>query len=182
MNSMQKIAVVGTSCSGKSTFAEHLSRRTGIPHVRLDELYWKPNWTEKPVEEFRRLVGEATSRPQWIVDGNYSKTRDLVWPRADTLIWLNYPFPIVFGRAFRRTVHRVFTREKLFAGNRESFWRSFFSHKSILLWVVQSHGKLRRRYPKLFDEPDHRHLTIVDLSHPKDADRFLDALDLKAKS
>ena len=144
---MQRIAVIGTSCSGKTRFAKRLAERLGIPHVELDALHWGPNWTAKPTNELRTLVDQATLGPQWISDGNYLAVRDLIWKRADMLVWLNYSFPVVFFRAFRRTLIRCVTREKLFSDNQESLLKAFFTRESILLWVLQTYWKHRKEYP-----------------------------------
>src|SRR5919108_416694 len=87
-----KIAVVGTSGSGKTTVARALARRLGVPHVELDALFHGPGWTETPAEEFRRRVASATGASGWVVDGNYdSKLGDLVLGRGDTVVWLDMP-------------------------------------------------------------------------------------------
>src|SRR5437016_1896693 len=80
-----RIVVIGTSGSGKTTQARHLSERLGIPHVELDALHWVPGWTEAPTDALRERVTEALAGDAWLVDGNYSVVRDIVWPRADTV-------------------------------------------------------------------------------------------------
>jgi adenylate kinase family enzyme len=170
---MQRIAIVGTSCSGKTTFAVRLARCLGIPHVELDALHWGPNWTESPAEEFRSRVDRATSAGQWICEGNYRQVRDLVWARADTLIWLNYSFPLVFGRALRRTLVRSFTRKRIYHDNQESFRRSFLTRESILLWVIQTHGNRRRLFPEEIGQPEYAHLNVIEFQTPRDCERFL---------
>ena len=85
-----KIAVLGTSGSGKTTVARELARGLGLPHVELDALFHGPGWTEPPIEEFRRRVAAATDGSGWVVDGNYeSSLGDLVLERADTVVWLD---------------------------------------------------------------------------------------------
>ena len=170
---VRRFSVVGTSCSGKTHFAAALAARLGLPHVPLDELYWKPNWEERPVAEFRSAVGEAVSGERWVVDGNYSKARDLVWGRATDVIWLNYSFPRVFGRAVRRTVNRIATQEELFGGNRETFRQSFLSPRSILHWVIATHGHNRRKYASLRDSDEWRHLRFTEFRYPREATEFL---------
>lgn len=170
--SMNRIVIVGTTCSGKSTLAKQFSQLLEIPHVMLDELYWNPHWQEKPASEFRAAVAQATSAPRWIVDGNYQAVRDLIWERADTLIWLNYSLPLVFLRGLRRSVRRAWTRETLFAGNRESFRQTFASRDSILLWLLRTHGKHRRKIPRARDEA-HQHLSVHELRGPRETERFL---------
>src|SRR5919205_2933822 len=105
-----KIAVVGTSGSGKTTVARELARRLGVPHVELDALYHGPGWSETPAEEFRRRVAAATDGGGWVVDGNYdSKLGDLVLARADTVVWLDLPLRISLARVTLRTVGRIRT-------------------------------------------------------------------------
>ncbi|NLG68109.1 MAG: adenylate kinase, partial [Firmicutes bacterium] len=55
---------------------------------------------------FRHRVHEATSGRCWVVDGNYSRVRDILWPMADTVVWLDYPLPVILGRLLRRTARR----------------------------------------------------------------------------
>jgi len=67
--------VVGTSGSGKTTFARRLAAGLGIPHVELDALHWEPEWTEATDEVLRARVAEATAQDAWVVDGNCSRVR-----------------------------------------------------------------------------------------------------------
>jgi adenylate kinase family enzyme len=131
--SADRVIEVGTSCSGKSTFARRLSTVLQCPSVELDLLYWGPNWQPKSEQEFRQLVVHAVEADRWVVEGNYRVVREILWPRATTIIWLNYGFLTIFWRAFRRTLRRTVSREALWHGNRESFTRSFLSRESILV-------------------------------------------------
>ena len=144
-----RVAVVGTSGSGKTTFARELAAILRASHVELDALHWLENWQERDVDSFRELVATEVAGERWVIDGNYSRVREQVWSRATTVVWLNYSFPRVFGRATWRTVRRVVTRERLFGGNRESFVQSFFTSDSILVWVVSTYGRRRREYAEL---------------------------------
>ncbi len=69
---MRRLAVVGTTGSGKTRLAREISTRLEIPHIELDSLYWGPYWTEPPVEAFRERVARALTGEAWVVDGNYS--------------------------------------------------------------------------------------------------------------
>src|SRR5919201_1062078 len=143
-----KIAVVGTSGSGKTTVARELARRFGVPHVELDALFHGPNWKETPADEFRRLVAAATDGSGWVVDGNYeSKLGDLVLGRADTVIWLDVPLRVALTRVTRRTIRRIRTGEELWNGNRESWRGGFFGWESMFVWTIRSHLKRRRAVP-----------------------------------
>ena len=105
----RRIVVVGTSGSGKTFLARNLSQLLGVPHVEFDAYRHGPNWTETPDDIFREQLAEALQGERWVADGNYSVTRDVVWPRATTLVWLDYPMRIVlwrlFWRVFRRSKH-----------------------------------------------------------------------------
>ncbi len=168
--------MVGSSCSGKTTLANSLSEKLGSAHIELDAIHWLPDWVPRPVEEFRKLTGVAIAEESWVVDGNYSSARDLVWPRATALVWLNYPFRIVFWRALRRTISRAITRKELYSGNRETFAQAFFSRESILWWVITTFRRRRREYQAVFQRGDFPHLGIVELKRPADADRLLQSL------
>src|SRR5215510_11229588 len=89
---MQRILVMGSSGSGKSTFAQRLSAITGIPVVSLDALFWKPGWIESDRAEFRARVAEVLRQSRWIVDGNYIAAEgELRRDASDTVIWFDLP-------------------------------------------------------------------------------------------
>ena len=144
---MRRVAVFGTTGSGKSWLAERLAARHGLRLVELDSLYWGRDWQPAPLELFRHRVEREIRDGDWIVVGNYGQVRDLVWRAADTLIWLDLPFPLVMGRLLRRTIGRVLRREDLWGtGNRESFRTAFMSRDSILLWAIKTHRRNRQRF------------------------------------
>ncbi len=173
---MRRVVVVGTCGSGKTTLAARLARKLDVPHVELDALHWEPDWTEADDDRFRKRVGQAASENKWVVDGNYRLARDIVWPRADTIVWLDYSLSLVLWRLVRRTFRRIFTREELWNGNRERFLTQLFSRESILLWALQTYHRRRREYPELFARPENAHLAVVRLSSSRTADKWLETL------
>ncbi|SMC29664.1 Adenylate kinase [Andreprevotia lacus DSM 23236] len=167
-----RIVVVGTSGAGKTTFARQLAARLGQPYIELDELYWAPGWQPKPAAEFERLVNDAAALPGWVVDGNYGAVRDQLWPRATTIIWLNYPLHTVLWRAFTRTLRRYLKRETLWHGNRESLRRTL-SRDSILVWVITTYHRRQRQMAALRAGSDYPHLRWVEFRHPRQAQAWL---------
>jgi adenylate kinase family enzyme len=170
------VAVVGTSGSGKTTLARRLSERLGIPHVELDALHWDPGWTPAEPEVFCERVSQALSGTTWATDGNYGKVRDIVWSRADTVVWLDFSLPVIMGRILWRTVRRLVCREELWNQNREDFAVTFLSRDSIILWALRTYRRRRSEYPVLLGRPEYAHLHVVRLRSPQEARRWLDGL------
>jgi hypothetical protein len=170
---LTRVVVVGTSCSGKSTFAHRLAAGLGVRSIELDALYWGPAWTPRP--DFRETVTAAAHEPRWVIDGNYSVVRDVVWRRCTSIAWLDYPFALVVARALRRTLRRIVTGERLYGGNRETIGGAFFDLESPLWLVVRTHRKRRRELPELVRRPEYGHARVIRLPSPSAAETFLAA-------
>jgi adenylate kinase family enzyme len=170
-----RVIVIGSSGSGKTTFAGQFAAILGVPHIELDAVFWLPNWTHRDRDEFRQLVAQAVSKERWVADGNYSAVRDILWSRATAAVWLNYPFILVFWRVFKRTVTRVVHREELFSGNRESVRKAFMSRESLLWWVIRSYSRRRRQYRSIFDGAVYPGVSLVEFKKPEQAQEFLES-------
>jgi adenylate kinase family enzyme len=170
---MQRISVVGTSGSGKTTFARRLATRLDVPRIELDALNWGPNWTPAEVETFRDRVRLATAADAWVCDGNYSAVRPIVLERADTVVWLDLPLRTCLWRVIGRTARRSRSRENLWgSGNRESLWKQF-GRESLLWWVVTTHRRRRREYEERFADPAMAHLRVHRFRSPAEAEAWL---------
>jgi adenylate kinase family enzyme len=173
---MQRVSVIGVTGSGKTTFAASLATRLRVPHVELDALHWEPNWTMAELDVFHHRVATHVSADGWVIDGNYSKVRDLVWGRADTVVWLDYSFALTFARLLRRTLARVHSGEELWNGNRERFAGQFLSRDSLLVWAIKTYPRYRATFPVLLANNAYSHLRVVRLRAPRDARRWLGSL------
>lgn len=171
----QRIAIVGTTSSGKSTLAKRLAEKIGGDFIELDALHWEPNWTEAKIEVFRERVETATSSRVWVVAGNYHVARDLVWSKAQAVIWLDYPLPLLFWRLLTRTIRRWVTREELWNGNREKLWWHFkiWSEESLFHWLFKTYWRRKREYPLLFAQSENSHLKILHFTSPSETDDWL---------
>jgi adenylate kinase family enzyme len=169
----QRIAVIGVTGSGKTTLAAQLARRLSVCHVEMDALYWEPHWTEAPLDVFRARVADALNGNAWVVDGNYSKVRDIVWGRADTIVWLDYALPLTLARLAKRTFRRIITQEELWGSNRETFRGALLSRDSIFLWALKTYRLRRKNYPAWFTKPEFQHLSVIHLTSPRAADDWL---------
>ena len=172
---LARVVVVGPTGAGKSVLAQRLAARLGAPYIELDELFGDAGWTQAAPDLFRTRVERATDNPRWVEAGNYGRVRDLLWPRADTIVWLDYGFPLVLRRLTARTVRRAVTGEVLWNGNREYFWEHcrLWSEKSLFHWLVKTYWAYRRELPVLFARPEHRHLRIVRLRRPRETETWL---------
>ena len=168
-----RILVVGTSSSGKTTYATRLAEILNVPRIELDELYWSRDWEPKPPDEFVRLVEHATTQSNWIVDGNYSAVRDHLWSRATMIIWLNYSLPLALWRGTKRSLGRCFTRQTLWHGNRETFRQTFFSRRSILVWIVTTHQRRRREFAIIRKSEQFPKADWLEFRRPSQAEHWL---------
>ena len=173
---MQRVSVVGNSGSGKSTLGVALAARLGVPYVELDSIFHQPGWTELPREEFRARVETLAAGDTWVIDGNYAAVRDLVWARADTVVWIDLPRPLVMRRIIFRTLRRAVLRRELWNGNREplSNWLTLDPERSIIMWSWTQHAKYRARYGEALIDPVWAHLRFVRLRSPAQIRAFLD--------
>jgi adenylate kinase family enzyme len=160
---MRRVSVVGNSGSGKTTLAAAVAQALGVPHLELDSVFQQPDWEPLDKDLFRARVAEFVAGDGWVIDGNYSSVQDLVWHRADTVLWIDLPRRTVMRQLVRRTVWRMVTREELWNGNTES-WRNLLSldpGKSILAWAWTQHREYARRYEAAGGDPANEHLSFV---------------------
>ncbi len=173
---MKRINVIGTTGSGKTTFSKELSTALGIPYAQLHELFWNPNWVESTEEEFLPKVASAVGDDTWVLDGNFSRTTDIKWQRADTVVWLDCSFLTTFTQLFGRTIKRAVKKNELWpnTGNRESFRKSFFHKSSILMWFFKNYGRNKKRYEEAMQSSEFSHLNFVRLTNRKKAREFIE--------
>lgn len=161
---MERIVVVGPSGAGKTTVAAALAPKLGYRHVEMDGLWWGPNWTEVGPELLREALAPMVQNDRWVVDGNYFTvgSRDIGWPRADTIVWLDPPRWLTMSRIVRRSVRRATTRTELWSGNRERLWRAL--HRDELIrFAWREFPKYRNRYRTIATDPTYAHLTVIRL-------------------
>jgi adenylate kinase family enzyme len=172
---MRRISVVGNSGSGKTTLAAALAEALGAPHLELDSVFHQPGWRPLDGELFRAQVAEFIAADSWVVDGNYSRVQDLVWQRADTIVWFDLPRRVVMRQLTGRTLRRMLTRAELWNGNAED-WRNLFRvdpEQSILRWAWTQHHRYRARYLGAQRDPANKHLTFIRVTSRADAARLL---------
>ena len=180
---MRRVVIGGETSAGKTTFSRALARRLAVPVIELDALFWGPNWTKPAPEEFRSRVAEQVAGEVWVVDGNYSATRDIVWTRADTFIWLDPPFRVLLWRLFLRTNRRIRSREELWSGsgNRERFTNAYLSKDSLYVWLARAYRRHQRAWPRALAQAEYAHLRVHRFRSSGEADRWLCSIEGKSE-
>jgi adenylate kinase family enzyme len=172
---VRRISVVGTSGAGKSTVGRQLARDLGVPFLELDSIYHQPGWVPLAPPEFRRRVAEAAAGDGWVIDGNYSAVRPLVWERADTVVWLDLPRRTVMRQLIWRSLRRAAFRAELWNGNRER-WANLFTwvpEDSVISWSWHHHPVYRERYAAAAEDPAYARLRFVRLRSHAEIRHFL---------
>jgi adenylate kinase family enzyme len=177
---VRRISVVGNTGSGKTNIARLLAGTLGIPHFELDAFRHQPGWQERSDDEFLADVERMASGSAWVIDGNYQQfvQEGPVWARADTVVWMDVPRPVVMRQLVWRTVRRVMTREELWNGNREpleNLW-SRDPYRSVIAWAWTRHTVYADRYAAAMVDPQWSHLQFVRLGSRKEADRWVASL------
>jgi len=175
---VERVVVIGNTGSGKSTFGAALAARLDVPYTDADDLFWLPGWQEVPNDEFRAALDAVSRGDRWVLVGNYlSRATDITWPRADTVVWLDMPLPLVISRSVRRTAKRAITREVVCNGNTEKLrWllpERFGGEKPLWHYAIDHHRIHRPRIEQLL--ADHPHLDVHRLRSRAEVARFLGA-------
>jgi len=174
---VRRVSVVGTTGSGKTTLARALAAVLGCPHVELDALFWGPGWSMAELPVFRSRVASVVAGDGWVVDGGYSDVRHLVWARADTVVWLDYPLAVTLSRLMGRIAARIRDGTELWpgTGNRETIRNQVFTRDPLVWFAIRTHRGRRRRIAAMLAQPEYTHLGVHRFTRPADADRWLEA-------
>jgi adenylate kinase family enzyme len=180
MNTMHRIVVVGSSGSGKTTFARRLASYLDLPHLAMDAVFHRHGLAHIAHQDFLPVLDEFTDQDRWILDGNYTShgTRDVVWPKADTIVWLDLPRRTALSRVVKRTLRRLLTREEMWPGVREPFSNLYRldPRHNIIVWTWTRHGHVREKYEEAIVDGSLAHADVRRLRTEAETDAFLDSV------
>ena len=99
---MKKAIIIGCPGSGKTTFAEKLGAITKLPVHHLDAIWHKPDGSHIPREDFDEHLSEIFAAPEWIIDGNYSRTMEMRLQQCDSVFLFDLPTALCLQGAAER--------------------------------------------------------------------------------
>jgi len=164
---LKRIVVVGNSGAGKSTLAKELASRLQLLYIASDSYYWEKGWMPTEATIVRQRIVKAVAGDFWVIDGNCIAERDVVWSKADTIIWLDYPLLLILWRVCRRNLQWVATQEQTWSGNSMTFGRAV----SGIRHSLKTYKQKQATYPGYLAE--FPHLKVVHILAPEQMKRWL---------
>jgi adenylate kinase family enzyme len=174
LRAASRVLVYGVTGSGKSVTAGRLGELTGLPvHLVDEEIGWLPGWVERDKAEQRELAAALADADRWVLDSAYGAWLDVVLPRVEVVVGLDYPRWVSLSRLVRRTARRWARREEVCNGNVETL-RKIVAPDSILVWHFRSFARKRARLRDWEARPDG--IPVLRLRHPRELTAVLDLL------
>lgn len=165
----RRISVVGPTGSGKTHLARALADRLGLPLYELDGLRWDSRGRELPRPEFVDLVAALAAQDNWIIDGHYRDVRHLIWRRAEMVVRLRYPLPVVALRLLGRFRQK---RHALSVGPAYPVTATWGRRLSRLARTIRE----RREYDRLLRAPEYSGLAVTELKSVRATREWLEDL------
>lgn len=170
---MKRILIIGNAGSGKTTFAKVLAEKTNLPLIHLDKLFWCGEWEHLSREEFDDVLQKELDKPEWIIDGNFSRTLPHRLEYADTVFYFDLPtITCLWGSTVRVIKNYGKTRDDM-GGNCPEY---FDKQKASLYKAIFSFNRThRKKYRKLLGEQNNKNVVIF--KSRKQANRYLKELE-----
>ena len=166
-----RVLFYGVTGSGKSSAAHAYAAASGLPEFSADDdIGWLPGWQQRSVEQQREIATDVAARDSWVLDSAYGVWRDIVVPRAELVVALDYPRWLSLGRLIRRSVRRVVTRQPVCNGNVETLAR-LFAKDSIFYWHFNSFARKKRVFRAWQADPDKP--PVLVFRKPRELDNWL---------
>lgn len=147
-----RIIVIGSPGSGKTSLAKFLAQKHQLPNHSIDDFYWQPGWQRPRNNDWLQILENyMSSNRRWIIDGNYVDYLPMRLQYADIVIYLDVPPLLCLYRFIKRAVLR-------YCDNNHNMPRQSFNKKITkrklsfqprLLYKILFFRKTTK--PKIFD-------------------------------
>ena len=162
----EKIIIIGSGGSGKSTFAVELGKKLNLPVIHLDREFWKSDWVKPKAKEWLEKLEVLLSESRWIAEGNYLNSLEYRIGKADSVIFLDFKRSICIYRVIKRYfIHRGTTRPDMAEGCNEQIDMDFAK------WLWEFPKKVRPQMIEILTKYPEKNIII--LKNAKDVNLFL---------
>lgn len=103
LTAIDRIAIIGSAGSGKSTLSQKLHVILGLPLYHLDKYFWKPNWEHPNLEDYKKIHDDLCDQEKWIMDGINLRCLEYRIERAQVIIFLDMPRYLCIWRVAQRS-------------------------------------------------------------------------------
>ena len=167
---MDRVMIIGCGGSGKSTLARNLGKKTDLPVIHLDQIWWAPgNWQHITQEEFDIRLFEEIQKSRWIIDGNFNRTIEARLQRADTVIYLDFPAVVcLFSWIKRVIINWGKARPDMAEGCCERIDPEFAA------WIFHFNRNYRKGYYEMLSQQENK--TVLIFKNRNQLRKFLNQL------
>jgi len=146
----KRIYITGAPGTGKTWFAERITKEMGIQFYDMDDISWKKKYTiMRSKEEKAKILKKIVDTEKWIIAGCGSSYIGDLPSRAQEIIILRELLVVEIFRLVKRYISRKFNKEPCtLSGTWEVIWWNFTSFHLPSGKMNQFFTKLKIKYPK----------------------------------
>lgn len=168
---MKKILIIGNAGAGKTTFARKLSRKTNIPLIHLDKLFWCGKWEHVSRDEFDVMLGEVLLGEEWIIDGNFNRTLPKRLEYCDAVFYFDFSaVACLWGATERVLANYGKTRDDMGGECPEYFDKNKIELYQNILKFNKNH---RAAYYEMLEKSNAQ---VVVFKNRKDVRRYIESI------
>lgn len=160
-----KILVVGSPASGKTTFSKILSTKLRKPCYSLDDYFWNPSWIPSNSNNWEETLKKILNTPTWIIEGSYMDSYSRRLDYADVVFFLDISPLLCLFRLFRRQLRWAIGRnfDTLPMRIKSGKITGNIKGLKLLLPLILNY---RKRYKKfIIDEAQKKRVTLFTASN-----------------
>jgi len=168
---LDRVVLLGGVGAGKTTFSARLAACLGVRHIERDDLGF-------PIgsQDYLDRTTTEVAADSWVFDGPPYFAETLVYPRATTIIALDFERAVVLRRVLARTVKAMATHWP----SRAAWEWNIFSSKHPVRWSWTTWAERRQQMADLRINPIVTAAEFIHFGTPIEAELWLAALGAQA--